>query len=142
MVFLLHKMVHKCLEGDIIGEDSLRVLRTDPTEGSCCVGGRRVQLRQQESSLGTSCITNNEAREGESVRNEVLRKISKISVKGGVRSTHPSVFFRLLKKRGKVLVSFLFLITGFSPLCNGLAMEDQNVEEGIQEKNVSGLDRC
>lgn len=41
----------------------------------------------------------------------------------------------------EVLVTLLFLISSFSPLGDGLAMEDEDVEERVKEEDTVGLNR-
>lgn len=46
-----------------------------------------------------------------------------------------------LKQLLQVLVTLLVLITRFAPLSDGLAVEDEDVEEGVEEEDHVGLDR-
>lgn len=69
-------MVHKGLQRHIISKDSLGVLRTHAAISSSSVGGRWVELRQEESGLRTSSITNNESRKWESVGDEILHSVN------------------------------------------------------------------
>lgn len=69
---LLHEMVHKGLQRHVVSEDGLRRLSTDTAvrSGGVCSGG--VQLREQETSLRSASVTDNEARQRETVRDEIL----------------------------------------------------------------------
>ena len=64
-------MVHESLQADIIREDGLGSL-ADATVRAGGVGGGRVELGQQEACLGATCITHNEARQREAIRDEFL----------------------------------------------------------------------
>ena len=55
--------------------------------------------------------------------------------------TDTSVLLRLFQQRFKALVAFLILVAHLSPFGDGLAVEDQDMEEGVQQKNVIRLDR-
>ena len=54
---------------------------------------------------------------------------------------YPCVLLWLLQKGGEVLVAFLVLVTRLPPFGNRLAVEDENVEEGVEEEDVGRLDR-
>jgi hypothetical protein len=58
---LLHEMVHKSLQRHVIRKNGLGSLRHS-TVAPSGVGCRRVQFRQQETSLGTTSITDDEPR--------------------------------------------------------------------------------
>lgn len=67
-------MLHKCLQRHIVCENGLRALRPNAavcprTRGMC---GRRVELGQQETRLGATMVTDNEAGKREAVGDEVL----------------------------------------------------------------------
>ena len=120
----LHQMVHKRLQADIVREYRLRSLRNTAIRARlmCRTG---VKLRQQETRLRTARITNNESGQWESVLDEVL-----------------GILLGSLEQRAEVLVTLLILVARFPPLGHGLAMEDENVEEGVEKKDCLGLDRC
>lgn len=66
------------------------------------------------------------------------------SRQGNARSktrTYSCVFLGLLEQRCKVLVAILLLVSRLSPFCNSFAMENQDVEKGIEKEDVGGLDR-
>jgi hypothetical protein len=54
--------------------------------------------------------------------------------------TYLCVLLGRLKHLSEVLVSFLVLVTCLTPLCHGLTVEDEDVEEGIEKKNGLVLD--
>lgn len=66
----LHQVVHECLERHVVSEDGLR--GGTATVATCGVGGRRVQLGQQETGLRTTGITDDETGQRETVGNKVL----------------------------------------------------------------------
>jgi hypothetical protein len=70
MGYSLHQVIHECLQRDVISEDGLGGHTT--TISTSGVRGRRIQLGQQETGLRATGITNNESRQGETVRNEFL----------------------------------------------------------------------
>lgn len=88
------------------------------------MGGRGVQLGQQEPGLGSVLVTDNITGNGESLSQQFLR------------TDH-----WCLKELLEVFVSSLVLVSGLSPGGNGLSVEDQNVEEGVQEQDRVGFDR-
>ena len=55
---ILHKMVHECLQGNIISEDRLRCHAASVTTGR--VSGGWVQLGQKETCLRSASIADNE----------------------------------------------------------------------------------
>jgi hypothetical protein len=69
---ILHQMIHKGLQRHVVREDGLRCLGADAAISTSSVRRRRVQLGQQETSLRSTGITNNEPGQGETVRNEIL----------------------------------------------------------------------
>ena len=73
---LLHEVVHERLQRYIVGKNGLSCLRADATIGTSSVGGRRVQLGQQETCLGTTSIAHNESGKREAVGNKILVSIS------------------------------------------------------------------
>lgn len=68
----LHEVLHKRLQRDVVGEDGLGGLGSDTAVCPRRVRRRRVQLGEQETSLGSAGIADNEAREGEAIRDEFL----------------------------------------------------------------------
>ena len=64
-------MVHKGLQTDIVGENRLSSLR-DATIAAGSVRRAGVEFGEQESSLRTAGVANNEARKREAVLDEVL----------------------------------------------------------------------
>lgn len=117
-------MIHERLQADIISKDSLRSLR-DATIGARRVRRRGIKLREQEAGLRTTGIADDETREREAVLDELLR-----------------VLLRRLQQRAEAVVAFLLLVPCFAPLRHGLAVEDQDVEEGVEQQDRLGLDRC
>ena len=57
------------------------------------------------------------------------------------RKTYPSILFGLLQESPKVLVTFLLVVSHLPPVGNGFAVVYENVEEGVEEEDVVGLDR-
>lgn len=51
---------------------------------------------------------------------------------GSRGKTYSGVFLWLLQQCRKVFVSLLLLIASFPPFCNGLAVENKDVEEGVE----------
>ena len=84
---------------------------------------RRVQLGQQEPSLTSALVTHNIPRNREAVDKKVL-----------------CVLNRQLEQLLEVLVSLLVLISEFPPLSDLLAVEDEDVEEGVQKEDDVWLD--
>lgn len=64
-------MVHESLQADIVREDCLRGLGYSSVARRG-VRRRRVELRKEETSLGTACVTNDETRQREAILNEIL----------------------------------------------------------------------
>jgi len=65
-------VIHKRLQADIVCEDRLRTL-TDTAVRARGVSGTGVEFAKQETSLGATCVANDEAWEREAILNEVLR---------------------------------------------------------------------
>lgn len=116
-------MIHKRLQTHIVRENSLRALTNAPV---ALARMRRagVQLAQQESRLATAGIAHDEPGEREAVLDEVL-----------------CVLLGRLEQRGEVLVALLVLVACFAPLGHGFAVEDEDVEEGVEEEDGFVLDR-
>lgn len=126
-------MVHKRLEGHVIGEDSLGGCGAHSSirAGSMRCGG--VQLREKETSLGTASVTHDESWERESIRNEILLDGQKNWYKSEmVMYTYTSIFFRLFEQSSEALVALLLLITSLPPFGSVLAVENENMEECVQ----------
>ena len=85
---------------------------------------RRVELAQQESSLTSSLVTYDVPRDREAVHQQLF----------GVRHGRS-------EELRKVLVSLLVLVTCFAPLRDSLAVEDEDVEKGIEKEDDVRLDR-
>jgi hypothetical protein len=115
-------MIHESLQTNVIRENGLRCL-TNTAVRARRMCRRRIQLAQQETSLRTSSITDNESRKRKAVLDKVFR-----------------VFLGGLEQGTEVLVAFLILISGLAPLGHGLAVEDENVEESVEEEDSFGLD--
>ena len=64
-------MVHKGLQADIVGENRLGSLR-DATVAAGSVRRARVKFGEQETSLGSAGVANDETRKRETVLDEVL----------------------------------------------------------------------
>lgn len=56
--------------------------------------------------------------------------------------THLCILLGRIKEVAEVLVSIHILISSLPPLGHRLAVEDENVEEGVQQENRLRLDRC
>jgi len=69
-------MVHKCLQGHIVGEDGLCSLSPNATVRSRRMRGRGVQFGQQETSLRTARVTDDETGKGKPVGNQILQVVS------------------------------------------------------------------
>lgn len=65
-------MIHESLQGYIVCEDCLGSCSSHTTVGASGMRGRWVKLRQQETSLRATSVTNNESRERETVGDQVL----------------------------------------------------------------------
>ena len=74
-------MVHEGLQRHIISEDGLRGLGSDAAVSSRGVGCRWVELRKQETSLGTAGITDNETRQRKTVGDKILSYVSCVDVR-------------------------------------------------------------
>jgi hypothetical protein len=116
-------VIHKGLQRDIVGEDSLRGLRNTTVRASG-VCGRWVELGEEETGLGAAGITDNESGKRETVLDQAL-----------------GVFLWSLQQFSKVSILLVLLVSFLSPRGNGLAVEDEDVEECIEEENSVGLDR-
>jgi hypothetical protein len=57
-----------------------------------------------------------------------------------MEKTYLSVGNGRTEQGGKVLVALLLLVPGFPPLGDGLSMEDEDVEEGVEEEDGVRLD--
>ena len=114
-------MVHEGLQTDIVGENGLSCLR-NASVAAGCVRCRGIELAEQETRLRTAGVTDDESRQWESVLNELL-----------------GILLRCLQKLSEVLVTLLLLVASFPPLGHCFAVEDENVEETVEEKNVLWL---
>ena len=85
---------------------------------------RRVQLGEQETRLRATGVANDESGQREAVLDEVL-----------------GIGLGRTEQLGKVLVALLILVPGLAPFRHGLAVEDQDVEEGVEKEDGLGLDR-
>ena len=56
-------------------------------------------------------------------------------------STHLCILLGRIKEVAEVLVSIHVLVSSLPPLGHRLAVEDENVEEGVQQKNRLRLNR-
>jgi hypothetical protein len=65
-------VVHKSLQADIVGENRLSSLR-DATVAAGSVRRAGVEFGEQEASLGSASIANDEAGKREAVLNKVLQ---------------------------------------------------------------------
>lgn len=110
-------MVHERLQTDIIREDSLRRL-AHTAVALRCVRCRGVKLAEQETGLRASGVANNETRQREAVLDKVL-----------------CVLLRGLEKRCEVLVAFLLVVARLAPFSHCLAVEDEDVEEGVEKED-------
>ncbi len=142
MEYSLHQVVHECLQRDVISEDGLRRHTTTISASSVC--GRGVQLRQQETGLRATGVTNDESRQRETVSNEFLGKLSAgerrpASIQTKIEYSYPSILFGLFQERLQILVPLLFLVTGLAPFGNRLAVEDKDMEESVEKEDVRGL---
>lgn len=64
-------MVHKGLQADVVGENRLSSLR-NATVAAGSVRRARVEFGEQEASLGSAGVANNETGKRESVLDEIL----------------------------------------------------------------------
>ena len=117
-------MVHECLQTDVVGEDGLCGLR-DTTVGSSSVCCRRVELAEQETGLRATSIAHNETGKWETILDELL-----------------GVLLGRFQERSEVLVALLLVVTSLSPFRHSLAVENENVEEGIEQQNSLILNRA
>ena len=85
---------------------------------------RWIELGEQEAGLGPAGVADNETWKREAILNEVL-----------------CVFFWRLKQRRKLLVSLLLLVPSFSPLSHSFTVEDEDMEEGVKQKDSLVLNR-
>ena len=53
--------------------------------------------------------------------------------------TYLCIFFWCFEKLLEVLIALHVLVSSLSPLCHCFAVEDENVEETVEEKNVLWL---
>ena len=72
-------MLHKHLQADIVGEDSLAVAGASrlAVHARRHVRRRRVQLREEEPGLTSALVADNVPRNGESVDEEFLQSMHK-----------------------------------------------------------------
>lgn len=59
----------------------------------------------------------------------------------GMTGTHLRILDGRLEQLLEVLVALLVLVARLPPLCDCLAVEDEDVEEGVEEKDDVRLDR-
>jgi hypothetical protein len=90
-------------------------------------------------SASRSWIGKQSEREGEKVDDEQLNS-DRDSWAKGMEKTYLSVGNGRTEQGGKVLVALLLLVPGFPPLGDGLSMEDEDVEEGVEEEDGVRLD--
>ena len=100
-----------------------RLRHTAISAGTRRMRRARVKFTQQETRLTATGITHNETGE----REPVLDKLSRI-------------LLGLVEQGAEVLVALLLLIPCFTPLGDCFPVEDENVEECVEEKDVLGLD--
>lgn len=117
------QMLHEDLQADIIGKNRLTCPTRRAVHAPRHVRRRWVQLRQQESSLTASLVADDIAWDGEAIHKQLLRV-------GDWR----------LEKLLEILIPFLILIPGFSPLRNCLAVENEDVEECVKQEYDVRLD--
>lgn len=119
-------MLHKHLQAHVVCKDCLSRTRTlrRAVHGRRHVCRRRVQLGQQETRLTATLITHDVPWDREAVREEVL----------GVRD---GCFQEFLE----IFIAFLVLVAGFAPLSDGFAVEDKDMEEGVEEEDDVRFDR-
>lgn len=107
-------MVHESLQTDVVGEDGLSCRSTAIAAGLMC--GRGVELAEQETSLRTAGITDDESRQWETILDEFL-----------------GIFLRCLQKLPEVLITFLLLVSSLPPFGHCFAVENENVEECVEQ---------
>lgn len=142
MGYSLHQVVHECLQRDVISEDGLRRHTTTISARGVC--GRRIQLRQQETGLRATGVTDDEPGQRETVGNEFLGKLlagerRPACIRTRLEQSYPSILFGLLQERLQILVPLLVLIAGLAPFGNRLAVENKDVEESVEKEDVRGL---
>ena len=117
-------MFHEHLQTDIIRKDGRTCTWTRTVRVARHVRRRWVEFGQQETSLRTPLVTDDITRNRQTVFEQFLRIAN-------------GRFEQLLE----VFVSFLILIVCFSPLCNRLSVENENVEKCVEQQNDIGADR-
>ena len=115
-------MLHKHLEAHVVGKDgSARRGSAVGTAGH--VGSGRVELGKEETRLAAVLVADNVAGDGETVHKQVLR-----------------VRLGRLEDLLKVFVALLVLVARLAPLGDGLTVEDEQVEEGVEQEHHVGAD--
>lgn len=118
-------MLHEHLQGDVVGKDLSRPrARPSAVRAARHVRRARVELGQQEPRLGPALVARDVPRDRVAVGEEVL----------GVRDG-------CLEQLLEVLIALLVVVAGLAPLGDRLAVEDEDVEEGVEQEDDVGLDR-
>lgn len=109
---------------------------------------RRVELGEEETSLGPALVADDVTRDWVAVREKVLgtmerrRSVTAREMrKTGATPTHLRIRYRRSEEFGEILISLLVLISGLAPLGNSFPVENEDVEEGIEEQDDVGANR-
>lgn len=72
-----HEVLHECLQRHIVGEDCLCTLGADAAVRTSArrMRGRRVELGEEETRLGTAVVADDETREREAVGDKILETL-------------------------------------------------------------------
>jgi hypothetical protein len=140
-------MLHEHLQAHIVRKDRLPSIRTwrRPVHRVRHVRRGRVELRQQEPRLASTLVADDVPGYREAVNEEVLNN-GTVSYRERREKKSKGMTADLCVCDGgfqqlfEVLVSFLFLVALLSPLRNELAVEDEDVEEGVEQQHDIVLD--
>jgi len=116
-------VLHEHLEADVVGKDG-GALRAGAVGAAGHVCGGRVQLGEKEACLRAVLVAHNIAGDREALEQELLR----------IGLWH-------LEDLAEVFVALLVLVPRLAPLRDGLAMEDEQVEERIEQQHNVGANR-
>ena len=115
-------MVHENLQAHVVGEDDVAAATHRRT---AIVRRARVELSQQESRLRAVLVANDQARDREASREDL------ISLRLGSGE-------QLFESH----VLGLILVVRLAPLCYGHAVENHDAKEGIENQDTIGGDRA
>ncbi|RUS28971.1 hypothetical protein BC938DRAFT_481224 [Jimgerdemannia flammicorona] len=132
-------MLHEHLQADIICEDGRPLRRS--IGAARYVRRRRVELGEQETSLRAALVADDVTGDGETIREEIL--FMTVDTNGDPQKkkvTNLRVSLRRLQQRLEAFITLGFLIICLPPLGDGLTVEDEQVEKGVEEEDGVGLD--